>query len=196
MNFFWTFIYFWIAFFLLILFFLLESFIRFGEAAKSFKASSTDRNSTKWLGRIFLINYLLLLATFLFYRFHLGMIDNPSASLAGDLIMILGLGLRITATLTLREYYTRTLKTQEGQKIISHGIYKFIRHPGYLGLILLWSGAGLASGNYIIVSLVFLLTAGTYLYRIHTEEEMLISGFGSQYEDYMKRSWRLVPFIY
>ena len=103
---------------------------------------------------------------------------------------------RITATLTLKEYYTRTLRTSESQKIIKKGLYHYVRHPGYFGLIVMWLGAGLSTGNYILLALIFCQTLMVYVYRIKNEEAMLIDHFGDEYLDYKKSTKKLFPLIY
>jgi len=80
--------------------------------------------------------------------------NDPWLAFSGNVIMAIGLLIRVFAVLTLKEYYTRTLKIQENQKIIDVGLYKHLRHPGYLGLIMIWTGAGLSSNNYLILIIV------------------------------------------
>src|SRR5258708_1479204 len=58
--------------------------------------------------------------------------------------MIIGLTLRVWAAQVLGRFYTRTLRTTDKQRIVQSGPYHLIRHPGYLGTILIWIGAGLA----------------------------------------------------
>jgi protein-S-isoprenylcysteine O-methyltransferase len=122
--------------------------------------------------------------------------NEPWLAFSGNVIMAIGLLIRVFAVLTLKEYYTRTLKIQENQKIIDVGLYKHLRHPGYLGLIMIWTGAGLSSNNYLILIIVALLTLSAYHYRMNSEEKMLIEAFGDDYKSYMKRTWRIVPLIY
>ena len=110
--------------------------------------------------------------------------------------MIIGLITRITATHTLKQYYTRTLKIQPDQKVIDFGLYKYLRHPGYLGLIMIWTGASIASNNWLIFVFVTLSSILVYHYRMESEEQMLISAFGESYINYKKRTWRLVPWLY
>jgi protein-S-isoprenylcysteine O-methyltransferase Ste14 len=110
--------------------------------------------------------------------------------------MVVGLLLRIWSMLTLSKYYTRTLLTIEKQEIVKKGPYRVIRHPGYLGTILIWSAAGLAMQNEIIFIVATIMILIAYLYRIENEEQMLIKQFGEKYTDYKKHSWRLIPLIW
>ena len=84
----------------------------------------------------------------------------------------------------------------ESQRVVQEGPYKNVRHPGYLGVILLWVGAGLATVNWIVAALATLTVIAAYRYRINAEERMLVASFGAQYEAYMKHTWRLLLFVW
>jgi protein-S-isoprenylcysteine O-methyltransferase Ste14 len=47
-----------------------------------------------------------------------------------------------------------------------------------------------------VASAVALLMVVVYGYRIAAEQAMLVSAFGSRYEEYMARTWRLIPYVY
>ena len=107
-----------------------------------------------------------------------------------------GITLRMWAVQTLGRFYTRTLRISESQRVVQEGPYKNVRHPGYLGVILLWVGAGLATVNWIVAALVTLTVIAAYRYRINAEERMPVASFGEQDEAYMKHTWRLLPFVW
>jgi protein-S-isoprenylcysteine O-methyltransferase Ste14 len=75
-------------------------------------------------------------------------------------------------------------------------MYKYIRHPGYVGSILQWLGAGIASYNIVVLSIITITTVVVYHYRIKSEERMLIEGIGDNYKDYMKRTKKVIPGVY
>jgi protein-S-isoprenylcysteine O-methyltransferase len=103
---------------------------------------------------------------------------------------------RFWATRVLGRFYTRTLRIAGDQPVIDHGPYKVLRHPGYSGVLLMWSGAGLAALNWVVAAAVIVGMGGVYWYRIRREEEMLRSVLGQPYETYRERTWKLVPFVY
>ena len=186
-----------IALAILAIFFSVESSLRFGEEAKSMKTTEKDKKSTFWLGTMFGINVFILLSSFLLNHYRLfPLFHNQILTFSGTLIMLTGLFIRIMATRTLREYYTRTLKIQENQKVINTGLYRYIRHPGYLGVILIWTGAGISSDNYVGLISVLLITFSVYHYRMNSEEIMLTEAFGDDYRNYKKTTRRIIPFIY
>jgi protein-S-isoprenylcysteine O-methyltransferase Ste14 len=111
-------------------------------------------------------------------------------------VMLFGLGLRIWAAVTLGKYYTTTLMIAEDHKVISIGPYARVRHPGYLGEILMWLGLGVLSSNLIIVFFFTVMFVIVYLYRISVEERMLVKEFSDDYVRYQRRTRKLIPFIY
>jgi protein-S-isoprenylcysteine O-methyltransferase Ste14 len=76
-----------------------------------------------------------------------------------------------------------------------HPLDRVIRHPSYLGLLLGLFGWALLFRSAIGV-LVSLLLLPPLIARMNSEEALLESGFGEQYSDYRRRTWRLLPFVY
>jgi len=185
------------AFVIIDIYLIMGVFFRFGREAKKIKTTEKDKKSTPFIGIVYVFNIVILLATFLFERFHAGILfNNSQIAFWGNLIMVLGLFIRIYSVWTLKEFYTRTLIIQPNQRIIESGLYKSIRHPGYLGSIMVWLGAGISSNNYIVLILVTISTVLVYHYRMKNEEKMLIEAFGNDYADYIKRTKRLIPLVY
>jgi len=80
-------------------------------------------------------------------------------------------------------------------ELVTDGLYRVIRHPSYLGLLLGLNGWALLFRSAIGV-LVSLLFFPLLLARMNSEEALLESEFGEQYADYRRRTSRLVPFVY
>jgi protein-S-isoprenylcysteine O-methyltransferase Ste14 len=106
-----------------------------------------------------------------------------------------GLGLRIWSMRTLGASYSRTLRTQDEQPVVDNGPYGLIRHPGYLGSLLTWTGFGLTSRSLPVVVTVSGLLGRAYRHRIAAEEDLLRRGLAG-YIDYSRRTKKLVPFIW
>jgi len=86
-------------------------------------------------------------------------------------------------------------ETEKIQKLVTVGIYSKIRHPGYLGLILVYIGVPIAWGPVSIF-----IPAILFSYPLYTgakkEEELLRDKFGKEYENYMKKvPWMFIPKI-
>lgn len=120
----------------------------------------------------------------------------PYISMTGFVIILTGLIIRMMAILTLAEQFTYKVKIIENHKLIVKGIYKLIRHPSYLGQILIFLGSGLAFSNWIsLIFLVIPILIST-IYRIKIEEKVLIEHFSDEYINYTNNSKRLIPFVY
>jgi protein-S-isoprenylcysteine O-methyltransferase Ste14 len=181
---------------LLAAFFVLEQRLRRGPEAKSLDATAFDRGTTRAIGLAFLSCLFFVLIAPLLSRLGLGNFGGPATAWAGIGGMILGISLRVWANQTLGASYTRTLKTVQGQSIVSDGPYRLLRHPGYAGVLLMWFGAGLALRNWIALIFMTPLLGWAYLRRMNAEEKMLLSDIGEAYRNYSRRTWRIIPFIY
>lgn len=174
---------------------LAEGVLRKGNSAKSIKREKYDKGSTLFVAFTFISSFIILTsATIINFQ------DSNSSSnigvIIGTILMVAGLLIRVHAAKTLGAYYTRTLKTQTKQIIIQNGLYSIIRHPGYFGVFAMWVGAGLIMRNWIALLLLVIIQLTGYTYRINKEEEMLKESFGKEYDQYMTRTKRLIPFIY
>jgi protein-S-isoprenylcysteine O-methyltransferase Ste14 len=183
-----------IGYLLVAAFLVIERQLRRSAIAKTLRRGNFDRGSTLLIGATFGVGLLLpvVMDTLDVGLFSIGLVEG----LLALAIMMIGLGLRVWAANTLGRYYTRTLLTTEGQKVITTGPYAVIRHPGYLGEIFMWSGFGVLSSNLLVAVIFPVLFAATYLYRINVEEKMLGEALGDDYLQYRKRTCRLIPFVY
>lgn len=116
--------------------------------------------------------------------------------LASLAILLLGLGIRWIAILSLGRFFTVNVAIAHDHRLVETGLYRFVRHPSYSGLLLAFLGMGLAFRNWLGLLLMLLPIAAALGRRISVEEAALRSAFGAEYEAYVARSWRLVPWIY
>src|SRR5262245_19763289 len=171
--------------------------MRQGEQAKSLQPEQFDRGSTRLIGKAFIIAILVLIAAPALNAFQIGPLSKGVAvGWAGIGVMLGGIALRWWANRTLGRFYTSTLCVAEGQEIIRQGPYKTLRHPGYSGVLLMWVGAGFATLNWVAVTIIILAMGVGYHYRIASEEAMLMTTFGEQYQTYKAHTWKLLPFVY
>lgn len=130
--------------------------------------------------------------------------DKNSFMVIGNESLIRPLGLILTAggfllmnlaILALGKQFSVDVTIQKGHELVTKGPYSVIRHPRYLGIILFFSGISLVFRSFISLVLVF-LTALVLIWRIFDEEKLMRSEFSGQWDDYAKRSSRLIPFLY
>ena len=118
----------------------------------------------------------------------------------GIILLIIGGIFRITSRKTLTKagfnmVNSCKLQIVGNQRLITDGVYSHIRHPLYLGEISRNIGFALFFAS--LYGLVVMIIANAFLImRIRIEERMLISEFGKEYEEYMKKTKKLIPYIY
>ena len=119
-----------------------------------------------------------------------------ACNVIGICLLFIGLSIRIFSMNKLGKYYSTLLFTNEDHKLITTGIYKYIRHPIYLGDMLFYFGIGISLSNYIIILVLLLSSSTAYIIRMNQEEKMMIEGFGNEYVVYCSKTKRLIPFLY
>jgi protein-S-isoprenylcysteine O-methyltransferase Ste14 len=84
---------------------------------------------------------------------------------------------------------------QPGHTLVTSGIYRIIRHPSYLGLLIGTLGWGLAFRSGVGLLLTALIIP-PLIARIRAEERLLRTEFGAEYDAYRARTSRLIPGLY
>jgi protein-S-isoprenylcysteine O-methyltransferase Ste14 len=113
----------------------------------------------------------------------------------GIFLIVLGLIIRQWAIAVLGRFFTLTVKIQSDQLIVRNGPYRLVRHPSYSGLLLTLIGIGLALQTWIGLVLNIVVFALVFGYRISVEEKALTSAFGEKYQEYSRRTKRLIPYL-
>jgi protein-S-isoprenylcysteine O-methyltransferase Ste14 len=185
-----------LAYLLIVGYFAIERSLRQGQPALNLQPGLADAGSSRILLIGGLINLMLAIAAPILNSYQLGNWQPVGIGWLGLLLMIAGLALRYWAAIVLGEFYTRTLQVIEGQEILDRSPYNIIRHPGYLGTLLMEMGAGLAVINWIVCGLAIVIGLFSRIYHITIEEAMLIENFGEKYQIYADRTWKLLPFLY
>jgi len=116
--------------------------------------------------------------------------------LAGLIFILFGLVIRWISILILRKYFTVDVSIQAGHKIIQSGIYKYLRHPSYTGMLLSFFGLAISLNNWISFCVILFPFIYVLLKRIKIEEKALNSSFGNEYLIYSKNTWRLIPWLF
>ncbi len=121
----------------------------------------------------------------------------PIAALryAGLALFVFGFGLLIWATARLGRQFSVQVTIREDHRLITNGPYRLVRHPRYLGILLLLSGVCLVFRSWLGLVLVA-ATALVLAWRVHDEEALMKRTFGAEWDTYRRRTWRIVPFLY
>ncbi len=153
-----------------------------------------DRGSFLLLFILIAVGYTL---SFYFAATRIGRIYHWNAFFAiGAVMIIVGLIIRITAIMTLKEHFTYTVTKIENHELIESGLYKSIRHPGYLGQMIVIIGTSVSLSNWLSILFMIIPVVFGFIYRINVEESFMIEQMGEKYADYQKRTKRLIPAIY
>ena len=111
-------------------------------------------------------------------------------------VLILGLGVRVVAIVTLGRAFSANVATRAGQRLQRSGLYSLVRHPSYLGLELILLAFALHARTWACFAVVLVPSTLAVLFRIHVEETALLMAFGADYEDYSRSTKRLIPGVY
>jgi protein-S-isoprenylcysteine O-methyltransferase Ste14 len=122
-------------------------------------------------------------------------IDGNAMRWPGVLLFALGGGLRLWPVFVLGDRFSGLVAIQPGHRLMTTGIYRRIRNPSYLGLVISALGWSLAFRSGVGVLLTALMVP-PLVARMRSEERLLASEFGAEYAAYRARTWRLVPGIY
>jgi protein-S-isoprenylcysteine O-methyltransferase Ste14 len=128
-------------------------------------------------------------------RMELWTLDGDALRWFGVALYALGGALRIAPVFALGERFSGLAAIQPGHRLVTSGLYRFVRNPSYLGMLVNALGWALAFRSSVGAALAALLIP-PLIARIHAEEALLREHFGAEYEAYRARTWRLIPGVY
>jgi len=117
---------------------------------------------------------------------------RPGPFIAGVLCLALGLWLFHWSHADLGTNWSVTLEVREKHQLVTHGIYRHVRHPMYLSLLVYSLGQALVLPNLLAGPSYGLGMALVFAFRLGPEERMMLEAFGKDYETYRARTKRLV----
>jgi len=115
--------------------------------------------------------------------------------IAGVIVYTIGLATAIAARFQLGENWANieTGQILRNQNVVANGIYRYVRHPIYVGDLLLLLGLQLALNSWLVLGVLVL--APVVLRKAISEEQMLEKELPG-YVDYRAQSKRFIPFVY
>ena len=111
----------------------------------------------------------------------------------GALLLAAGNSLFYWSHKALGKNWSPFLEIQEGQEFITHGPYRWSRHPIYGSLFLIHIGVALLTANGMVAGVFLVSICLLYLLRVPWEEKMMLEQFGEAYKRYMNQTGRLFP---
>ena len=150
----------------------------------------TQKGVVAVMGLVFLSGFIL---AGLDFRFGWSKVPLPVVIVASVLFLV---GYALYAEV-MREnaYLSRTIKVEEGQTVISTGLYAVVRHPMYTASTVMFLALPLILGSWYAL-IPFALYPVIMVVRIHGEEKLLTAEL-SGYEEYTRKvRYRLIPFVW
>ncbi|HEY5706427.1 MAG TPA: isoprenylcysteine carboxylmethyltransferase family protein [Terrimicrobiaceae bacterium] len=122
-------------------------------------------------------------------------LDGDDIRWLGVFLFTVGGALRLWPVFVLGRRFSGLVAIQPGHTLVTRGVYRYIRHPSYLGLLVNSVGWALAfrSGVGLVLTA---LTIPPLLARMRAEEQLLRTQFGEEYDAYCARTSRLIPGLY
>lgn len=117
-------------------------------------------------------------------------------SIAGLILMSMGLVVRTWAIVHLGRFFTVEVAVATDQRVIDSGPYRLVRHPSYSGILFLTLGVGLCFGNLVSLLAIVGPMFALILRRMRVEEQTLVAQLGNPYLAYMGKTKRLIPGVY
>ncbi|KAJ1925923.1 farnesyl cysteine-carboxyl methyltransferase [Tieghemiomyces parasiticus] len=116
----------------------------------------------------------------------------------GLLLLTAGQAIRTLAMVTAKRSFSHYIATERdpAHVLVTHGVYRSVRHPSYAGFLLFNAGLQIYLANPVAI-VAYMMAVGQFvLRRMDQEEELLVQFFGSAYVNYQKRTAALIPYIY
>ena len=141
-------------------------------------------------GLVFVVGFVLAGLDFRF-----GWSDVPlPVVIAASVTFLIGYGL-YAEVMRENAYLSRTVKVEEGQTVVSTGLYGMVRHPMYLASILMFLAIPLVMGSWYAL-IPFALYPVLMVIRIKDEEKLLTAELAG-YEEYKRKvRYRMIPFVW
>lgn len=173
---------------------LFEVVMNLRQRGKSTVITSDDEGSLRVLCALITLGYAL---SFAIGATRIGRMAHWNVFFAvGAVTALAGLTIRVRSMAALKQYFTYSVARTENHPLIETGLYRIIRHPGYLGQLLVFAGISVSLSNWLAVLLMMVPIAIGYGYRIRVEEDFMIDQMGERYLSYRKRTERLIPLVY
>ena len=114
---------------------------------------------------------------------------------AGFVVLALGVSLRLGPMLELGRRFVSVVALQPDHTVHTGGFYTWVRHPSYLGILLMDLGFAGVFRSAVALALMPVVI-WMFKRRMDVEESFMVDQFGGEYRDYMVRTRRILPGVY
>ncbi len=169
--------------------------VSLGSAGNLSSGEREDRGNRWVIGAFGVVGLLMSFVPAYTDRRAIWTLDGERVRWLGVVLFAGGGALRIWPVFILGRRFSGLVAIQPGHRLVTGGVYGVVRHPSYLGLLVLSLGWGLAFRSWAGVVLALLLVP-PLVARMNAEERLLRSQFGCEYDAYRARTSRLIPGVY
>jgi protein-S-isoprenylcysteine O-methyltransferase Ste14 len=120
----------------------------------------------------------------------------PPCAWIGTAVFVVALWLFYRTHHDLGRNWSVSLEIRREHRLVTSGVYRRVRHPMYLAFLLWGLAQTLLLPNWIAGPAGLVGSMTLFLSRVWREEKLMIQEFGGEYLGYMKRTVRLVPWLY
>ena len=126
-----------------------------------------------------------------------GPLLSPSAvvGILSTVFAIGGLAIAIVARRTLADNWSSSVTFKRDHELVITGIYRYMRHPIYTGILLMFLGTALLVGTFGAL-LGLLVLFFTFWFKLRQEEALMTSHFPKDYPAYKQRVKALIPYVF
>jgi protein-S-isoprenylcysteine O-methyltransferase Ste14 len=163
-------------------------------ARNAAESKSTESSASRGV-HVFLTNVALLLIVVPVRGLGRFVPVSPLAMSVGLAVETMGLALTLWSRRRLGRNWSGRIAIKVEHELVRSGPYRILRHPIYTGLLAMYLGAALVTGEWLgLVGLAMAVVA--YLRKIRLEEAALDAAFGKEYAAYRHATWALVPGLF
>jgi protein-S-isoprenylcysteine O-methyltransferase len=120
-------------------------------------------------------------------------ISRSSIDIMALCFLTVGFIVRWISIVSLGKMFTVNVAIQEEHHLLQTGLYKYVRHPSYSGMLFQFLGLAIYFGTWICLLVIMVPITSAVLYRIRCEERVLAKEFGKQYGEYKARTKSIIP---
>jgi protein-S-isoprenylcysteine O-methyltransferase Ste14 len=164
-------------------------------AAKSSAPAKSAESQASRAVHVFLVNLAALMVFIPIRGFGRYLPVSPFIMAAGLAIQAFGTWLAVWSRRHLGRNWSGAIQIKVDPQLIRSGPYCRLRHPIYTGLLAMYIGPAIVTGEWHALLGVAIAIAA-YLRKIRLEESTLQVAFGADYDAYRRESWALVPGLY
>ena len=117
-------------------------------------------------------------------------------ALSGCLLAVAGAALVLGSRAELGPAWSFVPKADQGTGLVTTGPYRLVRHPIYLGFVLLALGQALAFSSWLACLILLVGIVPTFAWRARAEETLLSGTFGERYALYRRETKMIIPYLF